>query len=89
MKRLPHLGLDNQRKDYSRGVLNAQLNALRQAIGQALPKETFGRLGELGVVDPARVRREIEAVPTCGYSRLVRMYALLSAERWVGVHARV
>jgi asparagine synthase (glutamine-hydrolysing) len=88
-RRLPGLGLEQQRKDYAPGVLSAQMNDLRQGIGQAWPTGRFETLGHLGVVDPGKVAGAFVPSATSDFSQLLSMYALLSADRWVGVHTAI
>lgn len=87
-RRLPGLGLKHQRKNYAPGVLTAQMNDLRQGILNAWPKHECERLGQLGVVDLATLRRTLNPTSNAAFPELFSMYALLSAERWVGVHIR-
>jgi len=86
-KRLPGLGFENQRKAYAPEWEARHLRDLRQSIMRAWPGERFEALGDLGVVDPVGVLTETERIATHGFTNLVRMFGLMSAERWIRVHS--
>jgi hypothetical protein len=84
-KRLPGLGMEDQRKTYAPSVRTAHRNNLRLGVLGAWPGHRFDHLVGLGVVDGGILENTL-AEP--GPSKFVQMYALMSAERWVNVHAQ-
>jgi asparagine synthetase B (glutamine-hydrolysing) len=82
-KYLPGLGFGEQRKDYPKPALDLDLRNLRNGVIAAWPSFRFSALAQIGLVDPARAAREYERAPTHTSGALVRMFALMSAERWV------
>ena len=86
-KRLPGLGFENQKKAYSPDWESRHLRDLRAPIARLWPGERFEALGALGVVDPASVLNESDRIATYGFTSLVRLFGLMSAERWIRVHA--
>jgi hypothetical protein len=88
-KRLPQLGLENQRKAYPRQEQDRKLADLRQSIVNAWPDARFKALGRLGIVSPVAAEREIDTVGDKGFEAPIRMFVMMSAERWVGVHTAV
>lgn len=82
-KHLPGLGFGSQRKDYPQEDVDAELNDLRASLGRALPGQAFTRLQALGIVDGAVLAAESDRVGALPMVPLVRLYAALSAERWV------
>ena len=85
-KDLPRLGLENQRKHYPRDEQAAHLTELRHHVARAWAVARFDTLGRLGVVDPAVIEREMTGTEHQGFDQLVRMFMMMSAERWLGVH---
>jgi asparagine synthetase B (glutamine-hydrolysing) len=83
-KHLPGHGFGNQRKDYPRAAADSDLQKLRAGILQQWPRFQFEHIAGLGVVDPGAVKREVERVPTYPMLPLVRMFAVMSAETWLG-----
>lgn len=87
-KRLPNLGLSEQKKSYATDLTAAHDRELRDAVFDEWPRHDLAHLGALGIVDVAATQRAYspEVVRTNG--DLVDMYALMSADRWVGAHTR-
>jgi asparagine synthetase B (glutamine-hydrolysing) len=85
-KRLPALGLENQRKEYSPDSTDFKLRELRRAVAVAFQGADFASLGRLGVIDSARAEREIDNIDAHGFERLSPMFIMMSAESWVGLH---
>jgi hypothetical protein len=88
-KRLPQLGLERQRKHYSDEGQQRALSDLRQSIAKAWGDGGFDRLERLGVVTSAVASGEIDGHRGKGFNDLVPMFIMMSAERWLGVHADV
>jgi asparagine synthase (glutamine-hydrolysing) len=88
-KRLPQLGLERQRKHYSDEGQQRALSDLRQSITNVWGDGRFDRLERLGVVSPDLASGEIEGHREKGFNDLVPMFIMMSAERWLGVHAEV
>jgi hypothetical protein len=84
-RRLPGLGMEDQRKDYVPAVQAAHRNNLRQGVAREWPGHRFDHLVRLGVVE-GRVLEQAFVEPS--RSKFVQMYALMSAERWLQVHAQ-
>jgi hypothetical protein len=82
-KHLPDLGLEEQKKTYPAADQRRALGELRQSLGAAWPDYSFARLGDLGVVDPAAVRREGGRIAEGDFEWLGRMFGLLGAEHWL------
>jgi hypothetical protein len=87
-KHLPMLGLENQRKHYPRDEQQQQLADLRQSVATPWETARFDTLGRLGVVGPS-AKRDIDAAGDKGYNGVVRMFIMMSAERWTGLHTDV
>ena len=84
--RLPALGLGAQRKVYGTGVREAQQLELQRGVGAAWPRHSLERLSALGVVDATAARRRFASLSGGGFSEFVRMYALMSGDRWLAAH---
>ncbi len=85
-RHLPNLGLENQRKEYSTIEAERQLVALRRTVAEAWATSHLHALGRLDVIDSPRARRDIEGWHERHLDHLARMFALMSADRWVSVH---
>jgi len=88
-RRLPQLGLERQRKHYSDESQQRALSDLRQSLAKAWGDGRFDRLERLGVVNSGAATCEIERHHEQGFNDLVPMFIVMSAERWLGVHADV
>jgi len=85
-RRLPGLGFESQKKAYAPEWEARHLSELRQSIARLWPGERFDALADLGIVDPGAVSGETDAIGTYGFTDLVRLFGLMSAERWIRVH---
>jgi len=85
-RRLPGLGLKHQRKAYPPEVLARQFVSLKESVRRAWDDHEFGRLADLGVVDPAKLKPAFALKEAGGFEDLVGMYVLMSAERWARAH---
>jgi asparagine synthetase B (glutamine-hydrolysing) len=88
-KRLPQLGLERQRKHYSDEGQQRALADLRQSLINVWGDARFDRLKQLGVVGSAAATGETVRHSEKGFDDLVPMFIMMSAERWLGVHANV
>ncbi len=86
-KRLPGLGLEKQRKVYSPRVISSHLDELRDGTAMLWRATSLDRLARLGVVDARAAKEAFVPSAQSGFDVLVPVYALLSAERWLRVHA--
>jgi len=77
--------MEDQRKDYVPAVQAAHRNNLREGVSREWPGHRFEQLVRLGVVE-RRVLADAFVEPS--RSKFVQMYALMSAERWLQVHAQ-
>jgi asparagine synthase len=82
-KALPGLGLEDQRKHYARADQDRKLAELRQEMASAWADEQLTTLDALGIVRAADARVHYRALAQSGFADLARVYALMSAERWV------
>jgi asparagine synthetase B (glutamine-hydrolysing) len=82
-KYLPGRGFDTQRKDYPRSSQNLTQDNLRRDVERAWPHFTFDTLAGLGVVDRPMAQRDATRIPVHDHGALVRLFALMSAERWL------
>ncbi|HUF47556.1 MAG TPA: asparagine synthase-related protein [Vicinamibacterales bacterium] len=85
-RRLPGLGLDNQRKDYPSDLQAAKLARLRGSLEAASATSSFDVLPELGIVDPDALARHSEPWSGLSFEALAARFYLLSAERWLRAH---
>jgi asparagine synthase (glutamine-hydrolysing) len=85
-RRLPGLGLQNQRKIYSPGVIADNVKTLRAGMARVWPTERLQKLEALGVADPAATSIRFEMSADRSFDDLITMSAVLSAERWAGAH---
>lgn len=85
-RRLPGLGFESQKKAYAPAWEARHLRDLRQSIARLWPAERFEALADLGIVDSGAVAGETNAIGTYGFTDLVRLFGLMSAERWIRVH---
>lgn len=83
-RHLPGLNLENQRKHYPRDQEEQNLRELRKSVAAAWSAARFGVLGRLGVIDAAAAHDT-----NGGYTALVRMFIMMSAERWTELHTDV
>jgi hypothetical protein len=88
-KYLPDLGLENQRKYYPRDEQQRALMELRRSLAAPWASARFDTLERLGIIAGSAVRRQMASSEGQGLGDLVRMFAMLSAERWVEVHTSV
>ncbi|MGQ0734853.1 MAG: asparagine synthase-related protein, partial [Acidobacteriota bacterium] len=86
-RHLPHLGLENQRKDYPADLQLRKLRDLRRAIANAGRAAVIRRLADLGVIQTITIGHEIACADTLSFEALARLFTILSAERWLGEHA--
>ena len=85
-KYLPHLGLEDQRKDYPRELHNRMLRALRGSITAAWSDQHFAALGRLDIVDEGAIRSKVNSGAGKSFEELGAMFMALSEERWIGTH---
>lgn len=86
-KRLPNLGLTQQRKAHSTDIEVAHYRELRDPVFAAWPTHSLARLSDLGVIDGPATRRAFAPRVITASDDLVTMYALMSADRWVDARA--
>ena len=86
-KRLPNLGLTQQRKAHSTDIEVAHYRELRDPVFAAWPTHSLARLSDLGVIDGPATRRAFAPGVITASDDLVTMYALMSADRWVDAWA--
>lgn len=82
-KALPGLGLEDQRKHYPRSQQERKLADLRGEMASAWAASPLTTLEDLGIVSGPGVRAANGAIAQLGFADLARVYALMSAERWV------
>lgn len=85
-RRLPNLGLTQQRKVYAAAVRSAQLEELRHGVDVAWRSHSLERLSDLGLIELGKTRTLLDAQADQLMARLTK-YALMSADRWLSVHA--
>ena len=84
-RHLPGLGFGRQRKEYPKQGQDLVFRVLRDGVTSAWRTHQFETLSALNLVNPRILREDAGAVnPDSG--RLVRMFALMSAELWTSVH---
>ena len=85
-RHLPGLGFGRQRKEYPKQGQDLVFRVLRDGVTSAWRTHQFETLSRLNVVNPHTVRDDTGSA-NLDSSRLVRMFALMSAELWTSVHA--
>jgi hypothetical protein len=83
VRHFPEFGLEQQRKTYSSEHMASLLDELRRGIAAAWEPERFTALGNLGVLDPARLRAAAGRGGAADTWETARQFALLSSERWL------
>ena len=86
-RRLPNLGLTKQRKVYAPAVRAAQQQEFREGVDAAWPQHQLPQLAACGVIDPRTVREALDAGGGDPFVPRITKYALMSADRWLQVHA--
>ncbi len=86
-RRLPDIGLTQQRKVYAAAVRAAQQQELRDGVDAAWPQHALPRLAALGVIDPSVAREALDAAGSDPLFPRITKYALMSADRWLQAHA--
>ena len=82
-RRLPKLGLTQQRKVYAPAVRAAQQQEFREGVDAAWPHHALQRLSALGVIEPKTVRKVLDAPSRDPFTLRITKYALMSADRWL------
>jgi hypothetical protein len=86
-RRLPRLGLTDQRKDYPADAQAAKLQRLRDSIARARAARSFDALAGAGVVDPGRLSAAVGmSNAAMSFEALARVFYLMSADRWIREH---
>jgi asparagine synthetase B (glutamine-hydrolysing) len=82
-RRLPGLGLGNQRKSGYTAKEDTTLEDLRENLGPVSDQVGCKRLAELGIVDEQKL---VQEPMLASHQALVRRFIVLSCEKWVGAH---
>lgn len=86
-RRLPHLSLDRQRKEYSEQDRAWQLTELRESISRAWTPSQLRELSALDIVDlRALAGASLQNGADQRYEPHIQKFILMSAERWLRAH---
>jgi hypothetical protein len=86
-RRLPALGLSNQRKDYPGDLQAEKLVRLRRSMAAAWRPARLDRQRALGIVDAAGLASAATADSEMSFESVAARFYLLSAEPWLAAHA--
>jgi asparagine synthetase B (glutamine-hydrolysing) len=84
---LPGLGLESQRKEYSRVVGEQRLQEIRGSLLRTWPGFGLDALASSGVVDPVELKKATGSTLVRGFDDAARLFMLMSSERWIEANA--
>jgi asparagine synthetase B (glutamine-hydrolysing) len=82
-RRLPGLGLEDQRKDYPVDLQERKLQEMRASMGSIWPTFSLAKLDELGILQSRAFRDATGDAEKLTFAGLARLFTMMSAERWV------